>query len=392
MSLKIAELPKIYDAGGSLLRKWFVFYSFRNPESGKMQRFRVYENINSYKTIASRGNCARIVSDQILKKINSGWSPFNDVLYANSSQCVIYNDIRKCNTTWNKVLKEYLEEARPGLRYGTYTTYKSKLNIFCRWLEMKKISDNDISVTDDQVIKDFYSYLFNERKLSNKMVNHYTRLFRKICNDLMKRKIIYKNYFEQIQKYHQITITPQVIPDKLLKDLKEYFLQYDCQMWTVCQFIFYCFIRPIELRYLKVKYIDFVGGWVTIPADIAKNKKTQRVIIPDHFLNYLVENNYHTADREYFVFSLRGTPGENTVSKNYMFRHFDLARIALNIPKDYKFYSLKHSGGLKLYKSGADPIEMKNQFRHHSLDQLMQYLKALEGAESEHIRYNGFKL
>lgn len=394
MRTKIAELPQIFTANDDLQKRWFIYYSFRNPETGKMQRFKVYGCINNQKTISKRYKEAEAIRNDILEKFRSGWSPFNDVntLYSDSIQGKMYEDVRKCNTTWEKVLMQYLSELKPTVRYGTYTTYKSKFNIFCKWLKIQGIQDNDISTTDDKLVKSFYDYLFNKRKLGNKMVNHYTRLFRKVSNDLMTQEIIFKNHFEKMPKYNQITITPQIIPDDILIQIKEYFLKNDIQMWTICQFIFYCFIRPIELRFLQIKHLDLLTGWVTIPANIAKNKKTQKVIIPDHFIKYLIERNYHLADKECFIFSLTGFPDQNIVCKNYMFNHFDAMRKKLNLSKDYKFYSMKHTGGLKLYKSGADPIEMKNQFRHHSLDQMMQYLKALEGTESNHIRFNGYKL
>ena len=43
---KLVILPKLYDAKGNLLKKWFVFYSVLNPRTGKMERFRVFEGLN----------------------------------------------------------------------------------------------------------------------------------------------------------------------------------------------------------------------------------------------------------------------------------------------------------------------------------------------------------
>ena len=30
--------PKIYDANGDLSKRWYVYFSFRNPETGKLKR------------------------------------------------------------------------------------------------------------------------------------------------------------------------------------------------------------------------------------------------------------------------------------------------------------------------------------------------------------------
>ena len=37
---KIVILPKLNDAGGDLSKKWFVYYSVRDPRPDKMKRFR----------------------------------------------------------------------------------------------------------------------------------------------------------------------------------------------------------------------------------------------------------------------------------------------------------------------------------------------------------------
>ena len=37
---KIVILPKLNDAGGNLSKKWFVYYSVRDPRTDKMERFK----------------------------------------------------------------------------------------------------------------------------------------------------------------------------------------------------------------------------------------------------------------------------------------------------------------------------------------------------------------
>ena len=43
--------PKIYIANGDLSKRWYVYYSYRNPKTGKMERQNpIYKDINRYKT------------------------------------------------------------------------------------------------------------------------------------------------------------------------------------------------------------------------------------------------------------------------------------------------------------------------------------------------------
>jgi len=47
--------PKIFDADGDLAKRWYVYFSYRNPETGKLQRMKnIYGKANRYKTKAER--------------------------------------------------------------------------------------------------------------------------------------------------------------------------------------------------------------------------------------------------------------------------------------------------------------------------------------------------
>ena len=50
MVKKIAILPKLYDANGNIKKKWFVFFSYRNPADGKMKRFRIFDGFGTLYT------------------------------------------------------------------------------------------------------------------------------------------------------------------------------------------------------------------------------------------------------------------------------------------------------------------------------------------------------
>ena len=47
--------PKIYDAKGDLTKRWYVYFSFRIPETGKLKRMSpIYGNANFFKTKEDR--------------------------------------------------------------------------------------------------------------------------------------------------------------------------------------------------------------------------------------------------------------------------------------------------------------------------------------------------
>ena len=49
------SLPKIYTADGDLSKRWYVYFSFRNPKTGRMKRLgNIYGKVNKYKTKEAR--------------------------------------------------------------------------------------------------------------------------------------------------------------------------------------------------------------------------------------------------------------------------------------------------------------------------------------------------
>lgn len=44
--------PKIYNANGDLSKRWYVYYSFRNPKTGKLTRQTpIYAEVNRFSTL-----------------------------------------------------------------------------------------------------------------------------------------------------------------------------------------------------------------------------------------------------------------------------------------------------------------------------------------------------
>lgn len=397
---KICILPQINDYAGDLSKQWFVYYSYRNPRTGKMVRFRTSEGFSKLSTAAARYKVAEKLKEKLTYKLKNGWNPFAD-----DSQ-VIYSDmlkydliakedgrLRKSNKTINYYMSEFLQEKKPNIRISTYHTYNSKFRIMEQFLKKRKLNDNDISEFNDDTARKFISYLFEKRNLSNKMANQYILLFNMFFNHLKKRKILLINPFENITYYKTSSTPAKYFQLPTLQIVKEAFLEHDPQMWTIAQFEFYCMIRPIELRKLQIKNIDMFEATITIPANIAKNGKQRTVIIPEPFYLYLKEKiNIMQYPDHYFIISKKYEPDTEPVGKNYMWNHFNAIRKKINLPRDYKLYSFKHTGNVMAARSGIGLKELQMQNGHHSLDQLNVYLQQMIGSESEALRNRGPKI
>ncbi len=69
--------PKIFDANGDLSKRWYVYFSYRNPDTGKLKRVKnIYGKANRYKTKAERYGALSLYKKRLIRFLNDGYNPF----------------------------------------------------------------------------------------------------------------------------------------------------------------------------------------------------------------------------------------------------------------------------------------------------------------------------
>ena len=157
--------------------------------------------------------------------------------------------------------------------------------------------------------------------------------------------------------------------------LKKCLERQDPELWLFCQFQFYCFIRPGELRQLRVGDILWDSMEIRIPGHVAKNRRMQNAVIPDAFAS-IVEEKYLMADPDSYLFPSPRNPrypiGANTMSE----RHRQLLK-ELRYPTGFVLYSWKHTGAVMAIRAGVGVKELMLLMRHSSLQETDRYLARL---------------
>ncbi len=84
------SLPKIYSAKGDLSKRWYVYFSFRNPATGKLQRMKnIYGIANKFDTEEDRMTVLTCYRVNLIRLLKKGYSPFenNNELHKSLSSC-----------------------------------------------------------------------------------------------------------------------------------------------------------------------------------------------------------------------------------------------------------------------------------------------------------------
>lgn len=361
-----------------------------------MVRFRHYDGFTGLTEQEKYSHAKQLIEDYTAK-LRSGWSPFagnHEVIYMNNidykSVAEMYQSKRAGNRTLRLVISRYLEFKRPSLAYSSFQTYSSSLRIFSMWTEQLGMEKNDIKSYSNAVILSFFDYLINTKKLSGKSIRKYTDLLFSLFNYCIDKKLIKKNPVFNIPRCKRIN--DNAARPIMRADLEAFKaeIKKDPELWLMVQFEYYCGLRPgHEIREMKISDIDLVAGIIYIGRSTAKTGAARVVTIPRQFLTYLRANiDTMKWNRDYFLFGKGGIPGPVPIGKNMMGERFREIRRTLNMPRQYKLYSFKHTSVVEIDESLIPAKDLSRHLGHSSISITHEYMKNKKPALSVAIRDN----
>jgi integrase len=346
----------LYDAQNDLNKKWFVAYY---DEYGKRQR--VYGDINKHTTQQDRREAAAL----LMLEIQSNLLPPPQLP----------------NHEQREQLYSALEAYSKKVRRTTYVAYRWKLNDLFEYLDGRPITK-----------KSLQEYFENATNKHSVTTVHNTRMMMKRVLGLAKLDHLLEDiHVRKGQKQPLRYFQPHQV-----KQIVEYLEVRDPRLLLWAKFVYYCFLRPrSELRFLRVSDIYFEEKKILVRGEFfkhepgsplppgAKNGKSQYVRIPDAFMPDL--EHLKSLPPDSWVFA--NTKGK-VFGKNQLGEKFRAVLDHLGYGPEYQVYSFKHTGAVACVKAGIGLKELQLQLRHHSLDQVNEYLRQLGVMDFENIGKN----
>lgn len=382
---KMVILPKLNDAGGDISKKWFVYYSVRNPRTDKMERFKIFSELGKAKSKNSRYQVAESIIEEYTDKLKIGWTPFDadksgiiyedELTYAVVSE--IYKKKRSNNSTIHYFASKLIIKVKDTLEPESLRNYKSVLRRFISWTEKMGISENDISYFTQPIIADFFHFLIDDLKRSARTVRRYRNLLYSLFEIAINDKKILVNPMYELPGTSRINDqAPRPIKDE---DIKLFFkeLKKEPQLYLAALIQMYCFIRPgNELLNLKIQHIDWNRRTIRVQKGFSKVHRERVVSIPKFLCNMMQENfKLDQYKHDFYIFSTDGKPGLTRLNKNTLRKKFNKIRDKLNMPDSYKFYSWKHTGGVMAADLGIPLSDIQVQMGHKNIATTLEYLK-----------------
>lgn len=322
--------------------KWYVYYSFKNPDTGKFLRIKIYKDINRYKGEEREEHAALLVT-AINEWLKDGGNPF---------------EVEEQKQSWSFIEGlNYFKQKIPemGLRPKSVSDYSSFIETFTS--HTTKYHQKPINAITKAEALNMLLKMKEERKWGNRTYNNHITLCRVVFNYLSQHSITEVNPFKEVKPLKETSTKHRPFTKSEWEAIKE---KAPIDLLTFILFLYYSGTRPNEARQLKHEHLLRERGLLLIPGNISKNRQDGYVPVPDQLFNLVKGDG--------LIFGM---------SRNYYGAKFTKLKKQLKLSSDHTLYSIKATRAIHLADDGASPYAIQALFRHSSLDMTMIYLRGL---------------
>lgn len=330
--------PKIYDAGGDMSKRWYVYFSYRNSQTGKMERQApVYLNVNRIKDFAERKRAIKALRDVLEKMLKEGNVPtaYQTIMYSESKDIMIHEAIALS-----------IKDAKARMKESSFRDYDYRIQKFEKWLNERQFYGKSVLEITKRTLMNFLNDTLE--RTSPKTRNNFKSILSIFFTFLEKNEYIPENLVQKIDTIEAKPKRNKTYTATQEQQIFDTLREKDKDLLLFIKFVSYNLLRPIEVCRLKVKNIDFANAQLTIET---KNKPVKIKIIPKILmaeLDFLKGKNPNN-----FLFTPYGV-GQWEISevnrRDYWTKRFSKIKKQLGLGKDYTMYSFRHTFITKLYR------------------------------------------
>ncbi len=381
--MKPFKLARLYDANGDLSKRWFVEFYVWDERKGKKVRKRYYQ-VNDYETVVER----RAAAKKQIKEINELLQDGHYIKAGGVGEKEAKKTIKEEPAIFSikEAFSKILEIKATELRKKSLQKITSIVTIFQEFIHPKLYLHQ---ITKIDLIQ-YSDFLLTVRKVTPQTRNNHLRILKSLFGDMIYRGWLNDNPVEDFKKMKEVASAKNKAYSKAQR--KQIFELADDQLKLTIHFIYYCFMRPNEVRLLKIKDIHLKEKRLFIPAEVAKNRKNEYITLPHHLIEILEGLNLDVANPEHYIIGKTAVkdyqviPGKTPLSINQMSARHRKVLDKLDMRDgEFTLYSWKHTGVIAAYKAGVDIKSIQLQCRHYSLEMTDKYLKSLGLYRDEEI-------
>ena len=275
--------------------------------------------------------------------------------------------------------KEYIEHIGSVLNYSpnTINSYGRDLEFFIKFCN--KIKINSISILDEKIIRDFVSHL-HRNGISPKSIKRNLSSLRGFFNFLLRKKLIYKNFAENIKSPKAEKHLPEVLQHKDIDLLASKshkkegtYKNQDLLIRDLAIFeLFYSSgLRLSELSDVQFSNINFSDAIIRI---IGKGKKTRLIPLGSKAIEAIkawieTRKKFDTKNSEHIFI---GTNGKKLSTRSIQLRMNLLAK-ASGIEQNLYPHKLRHTVATHLLEASGNIRAVQEFLGHENISTTQIY-------------------
>jgi len=403
------KTPKIYTAKGDLNKRWYVYFSFKNPKTGKFQRMKnIYGIANKFKTKEDRLYVLTTYRRNLIKLLKEGFNPFenNSELIAKKKQennAVIQTKIEvpvenssvkrneektEVSMTIKKAIDFALTIKEKTVSERTFKDYSSKSKKFINWLKKEHPKVKTIDQLTKKEVQQYLNYVLSKTTARNR--NNYRVEISSLIQVLVDNDIIKSNMVKSIKILKTRPERNKTYSKDKLEEIYSFLENNDPHLLLFIKFISYNLLRPIEVCRVKIKDINLKQKTISFKA---KNKVLKTKTIPNILLKELPD--LSNCNQDELLFTPHNIGGKWDANENnrrdYFSKRFKkVVKEHFGLDKQYGLYSFRHTFITKLYRELANdytPFETKSRLMlitgHTTMTALETYLRDIDAVLPE---------
>lgn len=367
----------IKEQSEALKKRWYVRWSYRNPETKKLERQKnIYAGVNHFTNQRDRISLLKHIEKNLIGLLETGVNPYDvDTTFE------IPSTFQAIDTA--------LELKHKHMKEASYIRFKSDINKFKKYLKKKGFEKLFITSIKRKDVMDYLNDVLNS--VSARSRNNYRSTISSLWQNMEDNAVIERNFVKSIPMLKSKPKRNKTYTDKQVLELFAFMDKNYPNLLLFVKFLSYNFLRPIEICRLKVSSFDIENKTLsvmvkqgqlkskTIPEILFKELPSFEGINPDTDLfgkNEILSNWYAKEDRK----------------RAYYTAEFAKVKKHFNINEDYTMYGFRHYHISKLYKyykkeMGLSVTQTQDKLMlatgHSSLKGLQNYLRSIDAEKSE---------
>lgn len=364
------RLPQ-YHPGGK--NSYVDFYAF-DPSRGEMRRKKIH--VDKYKSKREKKLHADMIIEAVTLKLRSGWNPWCDA------------ERDRSFTPISEILDRYREHVDKTCRPRTKENYMSRCKVLEEYNAGRYKPIKYAYEYDSAFIIEFLDHILIDRESGPRTRNNYKGWCSALGEFMKQRRYIDENPAEGISKIKEREKIRQPLSRKQLRDMRQYLQEENPHFLLACLMEYYTFIRPTELSFLRIDWIEVKQQRILIPAEVSKNKRSAYVGLNRTLIRMMIDLKVFDNPGDHYLFGRGFKPSTTRVDADQFNKRWVQMRKKLGWGSEYQFYSLKDSG-IRDLANAEGIVIARDQARHTDIATTNKYLGIDKNVHAETKDFEG---